>query len=322
MRDFEVSPGNHTRMVQSEPPEISAPDGNERSDRKHSLSTIGSSLSSFISSSSLSSSTFSSSSAEIFSFSSLPLLVVVAIMSVSFDFERKNGSLKRQSESSFRKLVPDAKTFGRALLAASNSTPLKPESKVRKTSLHSPVDTSHKAISFLLCEHHTRGFIIFMASEDGGKNARTLMHEIESENVRNLRCCCVDADDEFLAFVGVGAFHRVTDVINLESMSSTSPVEVDKTNHGEVEKPSSLTFTLFTNGTELKSDVKTSPFAFAREVITPLLGCQGKETIALLPTDQNDCHSNKNPTDVRKNPDEVEYPSQTFRFFENCFKFF
>ena len=27
MRDFETSPGNHARMVQSEPPEINAPDG-------------------------------------------------------------------------------------------------------------------------------------------------------------------------------------------------------------------------------------------------------------------------------------------------------
>ena len=85
-----------------------------------------------------------------------------------------------------------------------------------------------------------------MASEDGGKNARTLMQEIESENACNLCCCFVDADDAFFAYAGVGAFHRATDVMNLESMSSTSPVGVDKTNQGEVEKPSSLTFSLFT----------------------------------------------------------------------------
>ena len=52
MRDFETSPGNHARMVQSEPPEINAPDGRERSDRKLSVSMLGSSLSSFASSSS------------------------------------------------------------------------------------------------------------------------------------------------------------------------------------------------------------------------------------------------------------------------------
>jgi hypothetical protein len=132
-----------------------------------------------------------------------------------------------------------------------------------------------------------------MASEDGGKNARTLMHEIESENVRKFLRGCVAADDAFLALVRVGAFHRATDVINLESMSSTSPVDVDKTNHGEVEKPSSLTFPLFTKGTELKSDVNTSPFAFAREVITPLFGCQGKETIALLPSPRVDCRKSQ-----------------------------
>ena len=77
MRDFELSPGNHARMVQSEPPEINTPDGKERSDRKLSLSNPGSSLPSFISTSlQLESSSLSTEFSSLFS---LSLLVVVAV---------------------------------------------------------------------------------------------------------------------------------------------------------------------------------------------------------------------------------------------------